>query len=111
MACDPSTTFDWLSNGLGISRAALDRSGKLSSRFQPSKTPRSCSPPSGVGYMRLLLECSCSQGSGALNSGAAHAILLAMRDGSACGAFGRVDTAHRAAKPGLLFDSPSNLRI
>jgi hypothetical protein len=41
-------------NGLRISRAAMYRSGKLSSRFQLSKKPRSRSTRSGVGWMRVF---------------------------------------------------------
>jgi hypothetical protein len=63
--------------------------------------------------MGLLLECSCSQGSGALNSGrgACYPSRDAGRERLRGEAFGRVEAADRAAKPGLLFDSPSDPRI
>jgi hypothetical protein len=52
--------FDGLRpNGLPISRAATDRSGRHSSQIQVSKSARSCSPPSGVGYSALLGRMNC----------------------------------------------------
>jgi hypothetical protein len=61
----------------------------------------------------VLLECPCSQGSGALNGGrgACYPVRDARRERMRGRALGRVDAAYRAAKSGLLFDFPSDLRI
>jgi hypothetical protein len=61
----------------------------------------------------VLLECTCSQGSGALNGGrgACYPVRDARRERLRGRALGRVDAGYRTAKPDVLFDSPSNPRI
>jgi len=99
------TVYELPPNGLRISRRkrAASESTKIATISRAKRSD----------CMRVLLECTCSQGSGALNGGrgACYPARDARRERLRGRAFGRVDAAHRAAKPGVLFDSPSDLRI